>query len=88
MIAVKMQYWCESGYFDHKGGTKLFKAETKEELFLKILKENYRIQNNASEECLDSGWRFMDDDWQIQDEYESWWANLDPDYRDELRRKA
>lgn len=78
-------FWKESGWQGRKANTETWVASSKEELFLKMLKTNNHIQKNFDPDKMNADcYRFADDDWQTQEEYDEWWKNLGEERREEI----
>lgn len=78
-------FWKESGWQGRKANTETWVASSKEELFLKMLKANNHIQKNFDPDKMNADcYRFADDDWQTQEEYDEWWKNLGEERREEI----
>ena len=52
------------------------------------------VANNKLQKAFDSYemngdcWRFTDDDWKLQEEYDTWWKNLGEEKREEIFENA
>lgn len=89
MIKHPVVFWKESGWQGRKANTEMWEANNKEELFLKMLKANNHIQKNFDPEKMNADcYRFADDDWQTQEEYDEWWKNLGEERREEIFDKS
>lgn len=89
MFKSEVVFWKEDGWEGHKNRTETWEAKTKEDLFLKMLSTNNRLQkafdkNKQNSDC----WRFPDENWELQEEYDKWWLNLSQDKKDEIFEKA
>lgn len=84
-----VQYWQESGWVGTKAQVEPWEADTKEDLFLRMLKANNHIQKNFDADEMNSDcYRFLDEDWKLQEEYDEWWRNLGEEKREEIFEKA
>lgn len=89
MFKCDVQYVKEDGWVGRKDHIEQWEAPTKEDLFMKML-----VANNKLQKAFDSGemngdcWRFTDDDWKLQEEYDTWWKNLGEEKREEVFENA
>jgi hypothetical protein len=84
-----VQYWQESGWVGTKSHVETWEADTKEDLFLRMLKANNHIQKNFDDDEMNGDcYRFLDEDWKLQEEYDEWWRNLGEEKREEIFEKA
>lgn len=82
---AKVQFWQEDGWVGNKCRVEDWEANTKEDLFLKMLKANNHIQKNFDPEEMNGDcYRFLDEDWKLQEEYDEWWRNLGEEKREEI----
>ena len=89
MFKRKVQYWEVTNWLVHKDMVYDFEAESKEDMFLKILMANNKLRKAIDNENKELGcFRFMDDDWELQEEYDSWWRNLEEEKREEIFDKS
>lgn len=87
MFKREVQFWKESSWCASKDHTETWRAETKEDFFLKVLVENNRIQKNFDNSNGDC-YTFLEDDYKLQDEYDEWWRNLGEEKREEIFANA
>ena len=81
---VKEESW--EGRKDH---IEQWEANTKEDLFMKMLVANNKLQKAFdSSEMNGDCWRFTDEDWKLQEEYDTWWKNLGEEKREEVFENA
>ena len=89
MFTCDIQFWKEEDWQGRKDHVEKWKAPTKEDLFMKMLVANNRLQKSFDmDEMNGDCWRFTDDDWKLQDEYDAWWRNLGEEKREEIFEKA
>ena len=89
MFTRNVQFWKEDGWEGRKSRVETWNADTKEDLFLKILTANNKIQKNFDKNKMNGDcWRFLDDDWKLQEEYDKWWANLGIEKQQEIFENA
>jgi len=84
-FTVDVQFIKESGWVGRKESIETWSAPTKEELFLKMLKTNNHIQKHFNAEEMNGDcYRFKDEDWKLQEEYDEWWRNLSEDEKEKI----
>lgn len=89
MVEVTVQYWKEDGWQGRKSKEEKWSAPTMEDIFLKMLKANDHIQKHFNADRMNGDcWRFLDDDWKLQDQYDEWWNNLGEEKREEIFEEA
>jgi hypothetical protein len=89
MFKCDVQYVKEDSWKGRKDHIEKWEAPTKEDLFMKMLVANNRLQKSFDKDKMNGDcWRFTDDDWKLQDEYDAWWRNLGEEKREEIFEKA
>ena len=89
MFKCKVIYWKETGWCGQKDHAEDWSADTKEDLFLKMLKANNHIEKHFNKTKMNAdSWRFRNEDWKLQDEYDEWWNNLGEEKREEIFEKS
>lgn len=89
MFNCDVQYVKEDSWKGRKDHIEQWEANTKEDLFMKMLVANNKLQKAFdSDEMNGDCWRFTDDDWKLQEEYDAWWRNLGEEKREEIFEKA
>ena len=89
MFTCDVQYVKEYSWEGHKDRIEQWEAPTKEDLFMKMLVANNKLQKAFdSREMNGDCWRFTDDDWKLQEEYDTWWKNLGEEKREEVFENA
>lgn len=89
MFKRKVQYWEVTNWLGHKDMVYVWEAESKEDMFLKILMANNKLRKAIDNKNKELGcFRFMDDDWELQEEYDSWWRKLEEEKREEIFDKS
>ena len=89
MFKCDVQYVKEDSWEGRKDHIEQWEAPTKEELFMKMLVANNKLQKAFdSYEMNGDCWRFTDDDWKLQEEYDTWWKNLGEEKREEVFENA
>ena len=89
MFKCDVQYVKEDSWEGRKDRIEQWEAPTKEELFMKMLVANNKLQKAFdSREMNGDCWRFTDDDWKLQEEYDTWWKNLGEEKREEVFENA
>ena len=89
MFKWDVQYVKEDSWEGRKDRIEQWEAPTKEELFMKMLVANNKLQKAFdSREMNGDCWRFTDDDWKLQEEYDTWWKNLGEEKREEVFENA
>ena len=89
MFKCDVQYVKEESWAGRKDHIEQWEAPTKEELFMKMLVANNKLQKAFdSYEMNGDCWRFTDDDWKLQEEYDTWWKNLGEEKREEVFENA
>ena len=85
MFKCDVQYVKEDSWEGRKDRIEQWEAPTKEELFMKMLVANNKLQKAFDPREMNGDcWRFTDDDWKLQDEYDAWWRNLGEEKREEI----
>ena len=77
MIKVKVNHIHEDGWIGEVDNTSTWSDETKEALFMKMLKTNNRLQKEFDGNR--NSYEFADYD--MQDEYDAWWVALGNEQR-------
>lgn len=89
MFTCDVQYVKEDSWEGRKDRIEQWEAPTKEDLFMKMLVANNKLQKAFdSSEMNGDCWRFTDDDWKLQEEYDTWWKNLGEEKREEVFENA
>lgn len=89
MFKCDVQYVKEDSWEGRKDRIEQWEAPTKEDLFMKMLVANNKLQKAFdSSEMNGDCWRFTDDDWKLQEEYDTWWKNLGEEKREEVFENA
>jgi len=89
MFKCDVQYVKEDSWEGRKDRIEQWEAPTKEDLFMKMLVANNKLQKAFdSREMNGDCWRFTDDDWKLQEEYDTWWKNLGEEKREEVFENA
>ena len=89
MFTCDVQFWKEADWQGRKDHVEKWSEPTKEDLFMKMLVANNRLQKSFDKDEMNGDcWRFTDDDWKLQDEYDAWWRNLGEEKREEIFEKA
>lgn len=89
MFKCDVQYVKEDSWEGRKDRIEQWEANTKEDLFMKMLVANNKLQKAFdSREMNGDCWRFTDDDWKLQEEYDTWWKNLGEEKREEVFENA
>lgn len=89
MFKCDVQYVKEDSWEGRKDRIEQWEAPTKEDLFMKMLVANNKLQKAFdSYEMNGDCWRFTDDDWKLQEEYDTWWKNLGEEKREEVFENA
>ena len=89
MFKCDVQYVKEDSWEGRKDRIEQWEAPTKEDLFMKMLVANNKLQKAFdSSEMNGDCWRFTDDDWKLQEEYDTWWKNLGEEKREEVFESA
>lgn len=89
MFKCDVQYVKEDGWEGRKDRIEQWEAPTKEDLFMKMLVANNKLQKAFdSSEMNGDCWRFTDNDWKLQEEYDTWWKNLGEEKREEVFENA
>ncbi len=89
MFKCDVQYVKEDSWEGRKDRVEQWEAPTKEDLFMKMLVANNKLQKAFdSSEMNGDCWRFTDDDWKLQEEYDTWWKNLGEEKREEVFENA
>ena len=89
MFKCDVQYVKEDSWEGRKDRIEQWEAPTKEELFMKMLVANNKLQKAFDPREMNGDcWRFTDDDWKLQDEYDAWWRNLGEEKREEIFENA
>lgn len=89
MFKCDVQFWKEEDWVGRKDHVEEWETPTKEDLFMKMLVANNRLQKSFDNDKMNGDcWRFTDDDWALQDEYDAWWKNLGEEKREEIFENA
>lgn len=89
MFKWDVQYVKEDGWEGREDHIEQWEAPTKEDFFMKMLAANNKLQKSFdSREMNGDCWRFTDDDWKLQEEYDTWWKNLGEEKREEVFENA
>ena len=89
MFKCDVQYVKEDSWEGRKDHIEQWEAPAKEELFMKMLVVNNKLQKAFDPREMNGDcWRFTDDDWKLQEEYDTWWKNLGEEKREEVFENA
>lgn len=89
MFKCDVQYVKEDSWEGRKDRIEQWEAPTKEDLFMKMLVANNNLQKAFDPSEMNGDcWRFTDDDWKLQEEYDTWWKNLGEEKREEVFENA
>lgn len=89
MFKCDVQFWKEENWHCRKDHVEQWESPTKEDLFMKMLVANNRLQKSFDKHKMNGDcWRFTDDDWKLQEEYDTWWKNLGEEKREEIFENA
>lgn len=77
MIVVEVNHICEEGWIGEVDDTFTWSDETKEGLFMKMLKTNNKLQKEFD----GNRYSYEFTDYDMQDEYDAWWVALGNEQR-------